>query len=203
MTKLEELERLRKENESRDIQLDNLKKEFAYLKKEINQKFLSLIDCKSNCDKLEAFLKQYALDNHKESLYNITMSIVDNDYCYNMTIYYNEINFEVVKDNVRIGNFYYWKKNRNGMGDIQICFDDINPIWNKGIVLEYLEDFILAFKNFFNNIDTFLKNMEVLYDNELIKEEKSLEINLLKTKEEEKNLKTKYDSWLKEIDTII
>lgn len=120
-----------------------------------------------------------------------------------MTIYYNEINFEVVKDNVRIGNFYYWKKNRNGMGDIQICFDDINPIWNKGIVLEYLEDFILAFKNFFNNIDMFLKNMEVLYDNELIKEEKTLEINLLKTKEEEKNLKTKYDSWLKEIDTII
>lgn len=203
MTKLEELEQLRKENESRDIQLDNLKKEFAYLKKEINQKFLSLIDYKSNCDKLEAFLKQYALDNHKESLYNITMSIVDNDYCYNMTIYYNEINFEVVKDNVRIGNFYYWKKNRNGMGDIQICFDDINPIWNKGIVLEYLEDFILAFKNFFNNIDMFLKNMEVLYDNELIKEEKTLEINLLKTKEEEKNLKTKYDSWLKEIDTII
>ena len=77
MTKLEELEQLRKENESRDIQLENLKKEFISLKKEINQKFLSLIDYKSNCDKLEAFLKQYALDNHKESFYNITMSIVD------------------------------------------------------------------------------------------------------------------------------
>ena len=203
MTKLEELEQLRKENESRDIQLEILKKEFVSLKEEINQKFLSLIDYKSNCDKLEAFLKQYALDNHKEFLYNIEMSIVDKDYCYNMTIYYNEISFEVIKDNVRIGNFYYWNKNRNGMGDIQICFDDINPIWNRGIVLEYLEDFIIAFKSFFNNIDMFLKNMEILYDNELIKEEKTLENNLLQVKEEENNLKTKYDSWLKEIDTII
>lgn len=205
MTELEELNDLRiKTNEAEEV-ITNLRNELDSLKREINNTCMSLIDYKKNCNELETFIKAYSSDLKDFSFSNSTkISIVDNNFCYNITLYSLEINFEVVKDNVRIGNFYYWFKNKNNMGDIQISFDDIRKNFGeRGIVLDYVEDFLDAFKNFFDNIDSFLKKMEILYDNELIKREKSLDENLTKAKQEEKELQDKYDSWLKDIESII
>lgn len=205
MTKLEELNDLRiKTNETKEV-ITNLRNELDSLKRDVNNTCMSLIDYKENCNKLETFIRSYSSNLKDFSFSNSTkISIVDNNFCYNITLYSLEINFEVVKDNVRIGNFYYWFKNKNNMGDIQISFDDINKDFGeRGIVLDYVEDFLDAFKNFFDNIDSFLKKMEILYDNELIKKEKSLDENLKKAKQEEKDLQSKYDSWLKNMESII
>lgn len=205
MTKLEELKDLRiKTNEAKEV-ITNLRNELDSLKRDVNNTCMSLIDYKENCNKLETFIRSYSSNLKDFSFSNSTkISIVDNNFCYNITLYSLEINFEVVKDNVRIGNFYYWFKNKNNMGDIQISFDDINKDFGeRGIVLDYVEDFLDAFKNFFDNIDSFLKKMEILYDNELIKKEKSLDENLTKAKQEEKDLQSKYDSWLKDMESII
>lgn len=205
MTKLEELNDLRiKTNEAKEV-ITNLRNELDSLKRDVNNTCMSLIDYKENCNKLETFIRSYSSNLKDFSFSNSTkISIVDNNFCYNITLYSLEINFEVIKDNVRIGNFYYWFKNKNNMGDIQISFDDINKAFGeRGIVLDYVEDFLDAFKNFFDNIDSFLKKMEILYDNELIKKEKSLDENLTKAKQEEKDLQSKYDSWLKDMESII